>query len=106
MEETKETREVQFDLSDTALGALPEADEDRFKFYLDDLLAFVFPTSMQHPLACARLFAFGLCGPLDDKGNIRTGFKGSRIVADYELNQMCLQFEKEDILCIYSKKAR
>jgi hypothetical protein len=56
-----ETKEVQFspelDLSDTALGALPEAHTDRFKFHLDDVLAFVFPTSMQHPLVCFRLFA-------------------------------------------------
>ena len=79
---------------------------DKFKFYLDHLIEFIFPTSLQHPLAAARLFAFGMYGPLDEHQQIRTGRKGCRILADYELDQMCLQFEKEDLLLIYSKKAR
>lgn len=81
-------------------------DDDKFKFYLEDLITFVFPSSHQHPLAAARLFAFGLYGPLDKNLHIRTGVKGQRILAEYELEEMCMQFEKEDILHIYSQRPR
>ena len=62
-------------------------DDDKFKFYLEDLITFVFPSSHQHPLAAARLFAFGLYGPLDKNLHIRTGVKGQRILAEYELGK-------------------
>lgn len=80
---------------------LPQFPEDRFKFTLNSLLNFVFPVSLQHPLAAGRLFCFALYGPLDVYGNIRTGPKGGRTLADYELEQMCMQLEKEDMLQIY-----
>jgi len=80
--------------------------QDRFKFDIESLINFIFPTSLQHPLAAGRLFAFALCGPLDENLCIRTGFKGNRILAEYELEQMCLQFEKEDIIQIYLHKSR
>ncbi len=75
--------------------------ENIFFFHLDDLLAFVFPQTLQHPLATGRLFAFALYGPLNHNGNLSSGVRGNRIVADYELDQMCLQIEKEDIIQIY-----
>ena len=53
-----------------------------------------------------RLIAFGMYGPLDENNCIRTGFKGSRVLAEYELEQMCLQLEKEDIVKVYLHKAR
>lgn len=77
--------------------------EDRFLFYLDDLLQFLFPAHLQHPSAAGRLFAFAYHGPLVD-GFIRTGPKGSRVLADYELAEMCVQFEREDIVQIYLHK--
>jgi len=74
---------------------------DRYKVDLDRVIEFIFPKELQHPLAAGRLFAFALCGPLDGKNQIRTGFKGSRVVMDYELEQMCGQFEREDIIQVY-----
>lgn len=79
---------------------------DKFKFDIESLISFIFPTSLQHPLAAGRLFAFALCGPLDDNLCIRTGFQGKRVLAEYELEQMCLQFEKEDIIQIYLHRPR
>ena len=80
--------------------------QDRFKFDIESLINFIFPSTLQHPLAAGRLFAFALCGPLDDNLCIRTGFKGNRVLAEYELEQMCLQFEKEDIIQIYLHRPR
>lgn len=77
---------------------------DKFYFRLDELLNFVFPASKQHPLTVGRLLSFGLYGPLDSCGNLRSGYNGSRIVAEYELEEMCIQLEKEDILQIYLHK--
>jgi hypothetical protein len=75
--------------------------DPRFKIRVSDIVGFVFPSYVQHPLAIGRLYAFGLCGPLDANGQLRSGIKGSRVVLDYELEEMCLQFEKEDIISIY-----
>lgn len=77
---------------------------NKFHFRLDDLLNFVFPASKQHPMTAGRLFSFGLYGPLDSNGNLRSGFNGNRTVAEYELEEMCIQMEKEDILQIYLHK--
>ena len=85
---------------------IPQFSEDRFRFSLESLLDFVFPSSLQHPLAAGRLFCFALYGPLDIYGNIRTGPKGGRVLADYELEQMCMQLEKEDMLQIYLHRPR
>lgn len=79
---------------------------DKFKFDIESLISFIFPPSLQHPLAAGRLFAFALCGPLDENLCIRTGFQGKRVLAEYELEQMCLQFEKEDIVQIYLHRPR
>lgn len=79
---------------------------DKFKFDLESLIQFLFPTSLQHPLVAGRLFVFALCGPLDENLCIRTGFQGKRILAEYELEQMCMQMEREDIVQIYLHKSR
>jgi hypothetical protein len=88
------------------MNTTTEYVHDRFKFDMDSLLKYLFPTSLQHPMVAGRLFAFALCGPLDDNLCIRTGAQGKRILAEYELEQMCLQFEKEDIVRIYLHKSR
>lgn len=62
------------------------------------LLDFIFPTSLQHPLSTGRLFAFGMYGPLDANGNLRSGHNGQRVVSTWEIDTMCLQFEREDLL--------
>eukprot|EP01031_Cornospumella_fuschlensis_P035852 gene35852-43485_t len=79
---------------------------DRFKFYIEDLINFVFPTNLQHPLAAARLICFGLYGPLDRDGTLKSGIKGQHTLAEYELEVMCIQIEREDIVQIYLHKAR
>lgn len=95
---------VQF--AETGLEETIKAEEDKFKFRIEDLIRFIFPGTLQHPLAAGRLYCFGSYGPLDENLQIRTGIKGSRVLAVYELEQMCLQSEREDILQIYSHRAR
>lgn len=79
-------------------------NNSKYYFDINDLLSFIFPKNLQHPLAAGRLFAFAMYGPLDNNNRIRSGIKGCRVVADYELDQMCQQFDKEDVICIYLHK--
>ena len=67
---------------------------------ITDLLSFVFPPNVQHPLAAGRLYCYSLYGPADDKNKLRSGFKRSHVLMEYELETMCLQFEKEDTISI------
>ena len=71
---------------------------DKFKVNIDMLMKFVFDPSLQWPLAAGRLFAFALYGPLSIDGHLCTGPKGSHVVATWELDIMCMQIEKEDML--------
>lgn len=69
------------------------------KVDVNELLRFVFPDTFQHPLSTGRLYAFGLYGPLDEEGtNLRAGQNGQRVVTPWELDTMCLQLEREDVL--------
>lgn len=79
--------------------------DNKFKINLDDLLDFIFPLDLQHPLAAARLISYGMYGPLVD-GNLRSGPKGNHILTTWELDEMCVQFEREDILQIYLHKGQ
>lgn len=79
---------------------------DKFKVDIDVLMNFIFDPSLQWPLAAGRLFAFALYGPLDKNGNLCTGPKGSHIVSIWELDSMCTQIEKEDMLQIYLHRGR
>ena len=83
-----------------------KSGEDKFWFDLNDLLNFVFPQNLQHPLAASRLFIFGLYGPLDKDGNLRSGIGGKHVVSEYELETMCEQVEREDLVQIYLHKRR
>lgn len=80
--------------------------DEKFKFDLDTLIRFLFPTSLQHPLVAGRLICFGLYGPLDEHGQLRSGPKGGHVLAEYELQQMCLQIEKEDVVQVYLHRKR
>jgi hypothetical protein len=62
---------VDFDLGMTQTSQ--EYVPDKFKFDLESLVQFIFPSSLQHPLASGRLFAFAMYGPLDENLCIRTG---------------------------------
>jgi hypothetical protein len=75
------------------------AQGDRVR--IDDLIAFLFPENLQHPLVAGRLIVYGLYGPLDDQLRLRTGPKKRNVVSDWQLDLMCIQVEREDILCVY-----
>lgn len=79
---------------------------DRFRFHIDDLIDFVFPAELQHPLAASRLIIFGLYGPLDEAMRLRSGRQGQHILAEYELETMSIQIEREDILQVYLHRSR
>lgn len=68
------------------------------KVDVQELLEFIFPKSLQHPLSTGRLYAFALYGPLDSNSELRSGYNGQRVVSTWEIDTMCLQFEREDIL--------
>jgi hypothetical protein len=77
-----------------------------FQFDLNALLNFIFPEKLQHPLTNARLFIFGLYGPLDERGQLRSGKGGKHVIMEYELDQMCQQIEREDVIQIYMHRPR
>lgn len=83
-----------------------ETIDDKFLFNLNDLLTFIFPQNLQHPLAASRLIIFGMYGPLDSSQQLRSGRKGSHILMEYELDAMCQQIEREDLVQIYLHRAR
>ena len=85
---------------------LAASKESRFRINLDDVIRYCFPKGYQHPFSGSLLIAFGIYGPLDAEGNIRTGYKGNRKVMDYELEQMCVQIERDDIASIYLHNGR
>jgi len=68
---------------------------------IKQLIKFLFPPGLQHPLVAGRLIAFGMYGPLDDNLRLHSGEKGNHVVQSYELDTMCDQFEKEDIYQVY-----
>lgn len=72
---------------------------------LSSLLAFIFPDNLQHPLAAARLFIYCDYGPLIDN-QLRSGAGRSHTLAVWELDSMCLNAEREDIIKIFLHRAR
>ncbi|CAM9109049.1 unnamed protein product, partial [Hapterophycus canaliculatus] len=73
---------------------------------VNELLDFIFPKSLQHPLSTGRLYAFGMYGPLDSKSRLHAGRNGEHVLSTWEIDTMCLQFEKEDILQVYLSGGR
>jgi|AntRauTorckE5430_2_1112549.scaffolds.fasta_scaffold90487_1 hypothetical protein len=86
------------------LGSVAAATRRAQLVDLDALCKFVFPAELQHAMSTGRLLAFGFYGPLDTDGQLRSGHKGSHILQRWELDTMCRQFEREDILqvCVSS----
>ena len=78
-----------------------ENEKDENLVRLDNLMRFVFPEGLQHPLSTGRLYAFGFYGPLDRNAQLRSGHKGQHVVSRWELDTMCAQFEREDVLQVY-----
>ena len=78
----------------------PSREEFSHNNTSQDIINFIFPTALQHPLAAARLIIYGLYGPLIG-GELKSGSKRNHVIMDWELNSMCLQIEKEDILQVY-----
>lgn len=92
---------------DTSKLETAQIKENRFRIDLENLVEnFCFPAQYQHPLAASRLIIFGENGPLDDNGKLRTGYKGNRVVLDYEVEAMCDQIEADDVTSIYLHRQR
>jgi hypothetical protein len=68
---------------------------------IDDLISFVFPENVQHPLTACRLYCYSLYGPADDDNKLRSGHRRSHILMEYELETMCRQLDKEDTISIF-----
>lgn len=80
--------------------------EPKFLFNLESLLTFMFPDNLQHPLAASRMVIFGMYGPLDEHHQLRAGRKGSHILLEHELDTMCAQVEREDLVQVYLHRPR
>lgn len=99
-------------LSQRSVNALlEEAPEEDAKMEaqmvdLEAVKRFIFPENLQHAMSTGRLFAFGLYGPLDADACLRSGHKGQHVVTCWELDTMCRQFEREDILQVYTLKGQ
>ena len=89
-----------------SMKEIPLKEQEAAGVGLQQLLEFVFPPKLQHPLSSGRLLAFALYGPLDGRGQLRSGWKGLHVVQDWELDAMCLQFEREDIVQVYISEGR
>jgi len=94
------------DTSGPESNTVKNSKENKFRINLEDVITYCFPAGYQHPFSGSRLIAFGMYGPLDAEGNIRTGFRGNRKVMDYELEEMCVQIERDDITSIYLHNKR
>jgi hypothetical protein len=78
----------------------------RFAVDIQEMIDFVFPKDLQHPLTAARLFVYADYGPLDADGFLRSGIRGSHIVSVWELDSMCSSVEREDVISIYLHNKR
>lgn len=76
----------------------------KFQVRLEDIIDFIFPSILQHPLTAGRLFAYGMYGPLAEDKTLRTGPRGSHQISVWELDEMCFQIEREDLISIYLHK--
>ena len=86
-------------------GTEKEKPSPNVQVDLGDLMAFIFPDNLQHPLAAARLFIYCDYGPLIDN-QLRSGPGRSHVLAVWELDSMCLNVEREDIIKIFLHRAR
>lgn len=100
MEEEGTQKSVRFE--DTSNQTL---SFDKFVVDIEILMNFIFDPMLQWPLAAGRLFAFALYGPLDAQGRLCTGPKGRHVLSTWELDEMCMQIEREDMLKIYLHRA-
>jgi hypothetical protein len=66
------------------------------------MLDFVFPVCDQYARSSARLTLVGLYGPLKE-GKLKGGKNLLRYLTDLEIDTMCTQIEREDIVNIYVK---
>eukprot|EP00903_Cladosiphon_okamuranus_P014353 g13327.t1 len=89
-----------------ASDGCPQARKLDGKVDVQQLLDFIFPKSLQHPLSTGRLFAFAMYGPLDSNANLRAGHNGQKVVSTWEIDTMCLQIEREDLLQVYISDGR
>lgn len=74
------------------------------RVHVDDLIRFLFPVHLQHALVAGRLIVYGLYGPLDEHLQLRTGPQKRNVVSDWQMDLMCVEAEREDILSVYMHK--
>jgi hypothetical protein len=67
---------------------------------IEEILDFVFPSQLQHPLACSRLIILAEYGPLVN-GEIMSGPARAHRVNTWEMDGMCMQIEREDLIRVY-----
>lgn len=77
--------------------------EQRVAVDINQLLSFIFPKHIQHPLTAGRLFIYSLYGPLDSDNKIRSGYKRMHVLKDYELESMCMQLDREDVISTFTE---
>ena len=87
-------------------SSLEKKEVDHHTMTIDQVMEFVFPIELEHPLSLGRLYAIALYGPLDESSQLRAGIRGSHIVTQWELDEMCMEFEREDILAIFIHENR
>lgn len=112
MDTSNEENEIGFDATSSSLHNTKKSLLStnphglQFQFRLEDLIQFIFPKNLQHPLTNARLFIFALYGPLDQNGKLRSGRGGQHVLMEYELDEMCMQIEREDLIQVYMHRPR
>ncbi|KAG5192673.1 putative aspartyl protease family A01A [Tribonema minus] len=79
---------------------IPRRRAKAARVFLDDLLKFIFPVHLQHPLSSGRLIVFGYYGP-PVNGQLHSGQRGEHVVGDWELDSMCTTIDREDVLQVY-----
>lgn len=98
-------RDTNFSQTLGTRGTEKEKPSPNVQVDLGDLLAFIFPDNLQHPLAAARLFTYCDYGPLINN-ELRSGPGRSHVLAVWELDSMCINVEREDIIKIFLHRAK
>lgn len=71
-----------------------------------DIIDFVFLENVQHPLSIGRLCVLAFYGPLGSDKNMRSGMQKSHILQAFEIDEMCLEIERDILLEIYVRDQR
>ncbi len=101
-----EEREDDNNNTTTTFDNTKKLGDPRTRVDIHGIISFVFPNELQHPLAAARLFVYADYGPLALDGTLRSGRGGEHILSVWELDCMCDQVEREDLIQIFLHRGR